>query len=118
MTPSYPLQIVFSHEYDKLSGIQDGDKAVLVFVSELDQGIDALHERFKHFDTLYHVSGEEHHYPLPRSCPLLLLVFYCEKARKFFTTLRSSTQMKKRYYENHEGHVFRIALHSRLEGIL
>lgn len=100
-------EVKFSRNYDKLSGINDGDEAVLVHANQVDLE-SMVHEQFRHYDTLYHENGKEGHYPLPEGGDFLLLIFYCAKARKFFTTLRRYTMAKAKWYAEGKRFIVRI----------
>ena len=105
--------VSFCHEYDKLQGIKDGDEAILCHATTIVDG--DIDEKFEHFDTLFRDEGEEDHYPLPKTGDLIFLLFYCEKARKFFPTLRRWTPEKARYYEGSVGKEFAVNIRPTTE---
>lgn len=89
-------EIVFSHQYEKLFGIRNGEDAILCDAYRL--AIKDMSLALKHWDTLYYENGEEKHYAFPTTGDLLALLFFSPAAKKFFPTYRSYTAVKHEYY--------------------
>lgn len=99
--------IRFSHkEYIKFNGI-DIDKPIKlleVFPTHTNE----LSDTFKNYDTKYIIQGREYFYPL-KDMPCIVLLFQ-DINGKLFTTIRSHSVNKRKYYNQHIGYEFKIKL--------
>ncbi len=112
-----PIEIKFSHIYDKMPEEAQSFKTILFAVIPFEDK--NTHKVFLAYDTLYRVDEKREHYELPKGKKLLLLLATqaYEDGRMFYapqfilwTTLRRWTPEKESYYLSHLGEVVKIVV--------
>ena len=103
------LRIRFSHQYRKLEGIGNGNRAVLLQVFDVNHN--DLAEAMVDYDTAYDDgNGTPRWYYLPKG-RLLVLVFMTIESRRVFTTIRSGWSDNRRdYYHRNVGNTFEVVI--------
>ena len=105
------FQIKFSHEYDKLKGLDLCAPVRLLEVFLKDEA--DLHPVFRGYDTAFSVVKDGlmqmGFFALPKGQRLLVLLFQ-DKAGKLFTTMRRCTPENSRYYMASRGEFFKVVI--------
>jgi hypothetical protein len=96
------LKIRFSHKYPKLYN-QSSARLTEVQITTVAR----MHKDFLDYDTMYFEDGktEPSFYPLQRGSIMLVLYFIGDKGIPF-TTIRTATSTKQRYYQESIGKEF------------
>lgn len=97
-------EIKFSHQYDKLWG---QDKGLLIRVDIVD--VTTLAPELVEYDTRYLVGDTYEYYPLPVVGDVIVLTLLGNH-RIPFTTIRSYTDEKYRYYNDGIGKWYRLVM--------
>jgi hypothetical protein len=104
-------KIKFSNHYLKLGEMKNGATAKLLVCTQVK--LEVMPYCFIEYDTAYPAIRENNkldHYPLPKKGEYLLLGFVSDGM--FFTTLRRSIPLKKKYYEGLVGREFEVVIGS------
>jgi len=105
-------QIWFSHDYDKLPLTWENSLAILISVCEIDKNILEENQDFKGYDTK--IRGKAAFYELNFDIGITLL-FYHPYSRSIFTTIRSYSNQKFKYYFDLIGEKFELKRNFRNE---
>lgn len=102
-----PLQIKFSSDYNKLPRNWEGDMAVLLGLSHIEDfdSIRSMAMNFVEYDTQFYNSNES--YPIGFREAIILFFWDITKG-KLFTTIRRYTPEKFKYYSSNFGQLFEM----------